>query len=185
MLDFAKLLIFHSDMDSGHQRVAAVTFSSDVKVGFHLKDHNSRAGAYWAMDGLQYHPGSTNMMNMLRTLREDVFSSANGDHPEASNVAVILTDAEFNVRRDKLVREAMLLRSAGTHVYVISIGVADSSALASIATPPAEQNIFSLDRFSDLTGTLREQLKLCNTKTAHTGTGKDSMTTPLFGGVQR
>lgn len=181
MLDFAKQIIYHADVDSGHQRLAAVTFNSDVKVSFHLKDHASRAAAYWAMDRVRYRSGgssSSNTARALQTLRQDVFNAANGDRPEASNVAVVLIanrGRSSSVHRGgrTVTEEAELLRAAGTHVYVIGIGVRvrdrDRSQLAALATSPAERNVFSPRTFADLSRSLREKLSFCNEQRTVTG----------------
>ena len=172
MLDFAKQIIFHADVDTGHQRLAALTFSSDVQVQFYLKDHPSRVSAYWAMDRVRYRFGSTNTADALQTLRHDVFNPANGDRPDASNIAIVITDGESNVHKDRTVKEAELLRSAGTRIYVIGIGVMDRSELAAVATSPAGQHVFSLLTFSDLSRSLREKLSFCNEMRTLTGIGR-------------
>ncbi|XP_076459447.1 matrilin-3-like [Babylonia areolata] len=169
MQNFARQIIFHSDMDSGHQRMALLSFSYDVQVGFHLKDYGSRTEAYWAVDRLRYRAGSTNMVGLIKTLRKEVFSSVKGDRPEASNVVVLITDGEFRVRKHGITRQAELLRTKGTQIYIISIGVADTTALLTIASPPAHQNVFNLTSYSQLNEDLREQLNFCNQNTIRKG----------------
>lgn len=168
MLDFAKRIIYHARVDTGHQRLAALSFSSDVHVNFYLKDHSSRAAAYWAMDRIRYRLGSSNLGDALRTLRNEVFTPANGDRPDASNIAVVITDGDSSVHQHRTAMEARLLRSAGTRIYVIGVDVADRRELTAVASSPADEHVFSLPTFSGLSRSLREKLSFCNEKLAAT-----------------
>ncbi|KAK7502425.1 hypothetical protein BaRGS_00006378, partial [Batillaria attramentaria] len=169
MLEFVKQIVFFADIDTGNVRVAAVVYSSDVYVSFYLKDYSTRQQAFWAVDRIPYRYGSTNTADALQTLRHDVFSPANGDRPDASNIAIIITDGVSNIQPERTAYEARLLRAHGTHVYVIGIGVLEKKELDSIATPPAADNVFSIQTFFGLTESLREKLKLCRQQAGVTG----------------
>jgi hypothetical protein len=163
MEDFAKQLVFHSSMDEGHQRFAALTVSSRVEVLFHLNHHRSRVSAFWALDGLQHDYGSMSMANALWTLRNGVFSPINGDRPEASNIAVIITNRDSSLHHQRTLTEARLLHEAGVLVYVVGIGLRDSTEVQAIASSPVRRNAFLLNYYSELsTAWLRERLAFCN-----------------------
>lgn len=168
MLEFTRWIIFHSDMDSGKQRISVVTSGSDVRVAFNLKEHSSRTTAYWAIDKVRYRAGNTGMAEALRTLHRDVFSFTHGDRPEASNIAIIITDGEPTMFTRRTLAAARRLRYAGTHIYVIGVGVSNKRQLAAMATSPAAQNVISLTNFSQLSEPLRKKLTFCN-KNAVTG----------------
>lgn len=161
--EFVKQFILYADMDSGNIRVALVQLGSTASVAFHLGDHLKRQGAFWAVNAAPYDAGTASLNSALRILGSEVFRVAMGDRPEASNVAVIITDgvSSAGLTAAAVRQEVALLRSRDVDVYVIGVGAAAPSRLASVTSQLAATRVFHVQQFSDLSQSLREKLSFC------------------------
>ncbi|KAL3854705.1 hypothetical protein ACJMK2_013963 [Sinanodonta woodiana] len=152
MLAFCKNVLGYTDIDSGNVRVGVVIYSTDVDIQFHLNQYSKITDVFTAIDNIPYIYGSTNTADGLRTMRTEMFTVANGDRPDADNVAVIITDGISNINARRTVPEAVQARAMGIHIYAIGIGLSDSTELDAIASEPAKDNSFSIQVFDELVG---------------------------------
>ncbi|KAL5006010.1 hypothetical protein ScPMuIL_017168 [Solemya velum] len=152
MLLFCKELLMNADIDSGNVRVGIVLYSSEVNVQFQLSRYSSRAAMFDRIDNIEYIPGNTNTAGGIRTMRQEMFTRANGDRPNVRNVAIVMTDGVSNINSHSTLTEAETARLDGIHIYAIGIGLTDTRELNGIASLPASQNSFSVQSFDDLHG---------------------------------
>ncbi|KAL3854733.1 hypothetical protein ACJMK2_013983 [Sinanodonta woodiana] len=152
MLSFCKDFLKDADIDSGSVRVGIVIYSTDVQIQFHLNQYSTKAAVFQAIDKIPYIYGSTNTADGLKTMRTQMYTQANGDRPDVSNVALVMTDGISNINARRTIPEAELARTAGIHIYAIGIGLSDTKELDAIATPPARENSFAVQDFNELAG---------------------------------
>lgn len=157
MLQFTKDFIGGADVNSGNVRVGLLLYGTTVHVEFHLGDFSTKGALFSAINSVKYKYGSTNTAEALRILRTEMFLEKNGDRPSVRNIAVVVTDGVSNVRARRTIPEANLAKADGIHIYTVGIGLADLWELDGMATPPAEENRFSVRDFDGLS-TLQEEL---------------------------
>lgn len=113
-----------------------------------------------AIQNMNFPNGRTNTSGGLRTLRQDIFVSANGDRPNVRNVVIVMTDGVPTVEADKTLEEARLLREQ-SNAEVVVIGVTDSvntTILRQISSDPQEEdkNWFVTPDFDSLVGLVKD-----------------------------
>lgn len=109
--------------------------------------------------------GETNISAPIATARDQMFTAAAGDRPDADNILVILT-ADMSADVNATVRQAMAARNANMKIVVVSVGNRYSqSELEGTASYPVANNIFNVADFSSLNGILnRITPTLCNSE---------------------
>ena len=151
MLQFCKDLIAYADIDSGELRVGAVVFSTSALVAFHLNHFDRKADIYDAIDEIPYIFGSTNTADALMLMRTEMFTIANGDRPNADNVALLITDGVANfINSQFTIPEADAAKADSIHIFGIGIGLNDPTELNAIVSTPAEDNMFLVQSFEEL-----------------------------------
>ena len=56
----------------------------------------------------------------LKDLRTKIYDRRNGDRPDATNIAIVVTDGESNIRKDNTVVEAIKAHDAD--IKIIAVG---------------------------------------------------------------
>lgn len=109
--------------------------------------------------------GETNISAAIATARDQMFTAAAGDRPDADNILVILA-ADMSADGNATVRQAMAARNSGMKIVMVPVGNRFSqSELEGTASYPVANNIFSVSDFSSLTGILnRITPTLCNSE---------------------
>ena len=80
-----------------------------------------------------------------------MFNRANGDRPNAPNVAIVLTDGVSNLNSERTIPEAIAAKKADIHMFVIGIGLAEQTdEINKLASPPIEENRFLVTNFDEL-----------------------------------
>lgn len=88
MKDFLSGIVEQLEIVNDRVRVAALSFSNDARVEFHLNTYNSKQDVQQAIRNIQYSGGRTNLASALEMARTQIFQSGNGDR---QNVPVSLT----------------------------------------------------------------------------------------------
>ena len=149
MLQFLKDFLYIAQIDSGNVRVGLVIYSTRVNVQFQMNTFSTKGEVFDAIDQTPYEYGSTNTADGLKTMRQ-MYSPQNGDRPHVRNIAIVITDGVSNINARRTIPEAVQARAAGIHIYVIGIGLTDTKEIDGIASPPIEENRFTVDEFSEL-----------------------------------
>ena len=95
---FLSDLVGKLDIDSGTTRVGLATYSTTVRLGFHLGVSTTVAAVQSAISSISYFGGLTNTAAALRYVRTDMLTIAAGDRRDVPNVVAVLTDGESNSR---------------------------------------------------------------------------------------
>ena len=64
----------------------------------------------------------TNTASGLSQMRNEVFSYANGDRNEVSDIAIVMTDGQSNVNTPGTLQQAALARNEGVLMLAVGIG---------------------------------------------------------------
>ena len=150
MLNFTKALVEESDINSGSTRVGYMIYSNGAYVIFHLNRYNTKESVLNAIDNTHFLWGGTNTYGALNKMRTEMFTEINGDRPGIHNVVVLITDGVSNKNKNMTIPEAQRAWIDGIHIYTIGVGLANTSELYGMASPPAEQNTFTVSNFSAL-----------------------------------
>ena len=122
MLGFVKHFVTTLNIQGDEQtRVGVETFNNDVDIKFHLNEYGSKMTVVDAIS-FPYNKGGTNTAEALRTMREVMFTSRNGDRSGFPNIGVIVTDGESNDRQSTF-EQSVLLREEETTLLVVSIAI--------------------------------------------------------------
>ncbi len=117
---------------------------------FHLNKYNTRREVEAAFRRIPYPRGSTNTASALNTLRELMFSAANGDRADVPNVAIVITDGDSN-DRERTVEAALRAKQADIDITSIGIGGwVNIDELDAIAGFPSSTHKILVDDFSKL-----------------------------------
>ena len=157
MKDFVKDFLTIADIDNGNVRVGIVLYSTNVHVEFNLNTYRTKNDVFDAIDSIPYRYGSTNTADALKTMRTEMYSRQNGDRPTVPNICIVITDGVSNINYRRTIPEAEQARNDGIHIYVIGIGLTDTTEIDGIASRPIEENRFAIQEFSELRS-LRDQV---------------------------
>ena len=160
-LNFLSALIADFSVGLDATRVGAIVFSEDVRLAFSLDRYNSADQVQQAIQNIAYMGMTTNTPSALMQTRNQCFNSANGDRPDATNLAIIVTDGfPYPVdRRSPAIAEATALRSAGATMIAIGVTNAiDQDFLKEMSSSPQleGQNYFTAADFTRLEDILRD-----------------------------
>ncbi len=159
ILNFVNSVIDRIEVGSRQSRVGLVKFSTDAIRMFRLDEYDNRLDLQRVVRRQQYIGGRTNTADGLRITRELCFGSANGDRPEAPNVAILVTDGvpteptPDNYARQRAEEEGNRLKNSGVKVYTIGVTNAiDEALLKQLSSPPqkADENYFTSTDFESL-----------------------------------
>ena len=154
-LTFLSDLIKSFDIGRDATRVGAIVFSEQVDLVFPLNGYDNMNDVQERIESIAYLGQTTNTPEALVQTRLRCFSAANGDRPDISNLAVMVTDGvPFPPnRRDPAIAEAKALRDSGVKMVAIGItNVIDKDFLKEMSSAPQieGQNFFTAVDFQEL-----------------------------------
>ena len=136
-------------------QIGAVVFSNEARLQFSLTSHQNAQSLKAALRTIECIGLTTNTPEAIRIARQQCFDPANGDRPNAQNIAIIVTDGvpHPNDLREPTKRQAEILRSTGARM--IAVGITDDvdmDVLRSISSLPQleNQNYFTSASFTAL-----------------------------------
>jgi collagen type VI alpha len=152
MLEFVINIVQNLDIHPLRTRVGLVYWSDEAFVGFNLTAYSTRQDVIQAVQGTPYVGGRTNTASALRLLRRSMFTTANGDRPNARNIAVIVANADSTVDSILTVAEAIQNRIDGTLLLTVAVEKQMSYSLEfeSITSFPRDKNMFKAASFTTL-----------------------------------
>ncbi|KAK3086045.1 hypothetical protein FSP39_012585 [Pinctada imbricata] len=149
-LEFCKTVLKEAYIDAGYIRVGLLTYNDRSKIEFHLNKHSTKSDLFAAMDQLNCTSGLTNMADALSAIRTAMFIPENGDRPDASNIAVLITDGLSNVKDGRTILEADLTRKENIQIYTIGIGVPFLKEMRNIASKPLWRFLYDVSNVEEL-----------------------------------
>ena len=150
MKDFMKDFLSNANIDDGNVRVGVISYSTKDNLQFYLNEHQDKRALFRAIDRMPYRPGRINMADAFKTMRNRMYTTANGDRPRAPNVAVVVAGGVSNVNSRRTIPEAEQARADGIHMYAIGVGMPDTTELKGVVSKPVDQHLFTARDFSNL-----------------------------------
>jgi len=145
---FVQQLVQDLNVDAG-SRVGVVTFATDAKIQFNLKDYTTTVAVLNAIN-FRYEGGSTNLPEALRLVVQTMFTPENGERPNVPNVLIVITNGVSDSLQQTL-QNAVAVRNAGIHIIVVAVGpYVYSTAVNGIASYPPASNIYNAPDYSQL-----------------------------------
>ncbi|CAD5114775.1 DgyrCDS3819 [Dimorphilus gyrociliatus] len=146
LLSFTKNVTDNFRIGPTFTRVGVVVYGNKAKPVFHLNEYSDKKLLGNAILGIKYLDQNTNTSGGIRVMHEQMFTTANGDRPNAPNIAVVITDGESTFDKDQTVPEANKARDKNIIILAIGIGEKTSkSELEGIANKPSEKFVFNAD----------------------------------------
>lgn len=136
---FVAKLVEGFDIGINNTQVAVITFANTVVTEFYLNAFNDKIQLLESIKHINYsHPGITMTHKALRTVRNEVFTVANGMRPNALPFVIVVTDGRSMIP-PVTIREAKLLHELNITVFVIGISSeVYIDELRAIATDPED-----------------------------------------------
>ncbi|XP_059165052.1 uncharacterized protein LOC131947771 [Physella acuta] len=148
MIKFIKDFIYEDDIYNENVRIGVVT-SSNSHIQFHLDKHSTKDDIINDTDAIAYPPNdNSNTADAIRTMRTAMFNESNGDRLDVDNIAIVLTTGVSNSQN--IQSESDAARTQGIHIFVVGIGLRDTTQLDVIANKPVDQNRFTVNDFIQL-----------------------------------
>ena len=63
-----------------------------IEPQWHLNTYNRKEDVLQGVRTLVYRPGRTNMAEAMATMRDNMFTQANGDRPDVPNIGIMVGD---------------------------------------------------------------------------------------------
>ncbi|KAK3083543.1 hypothetical protein FSP39_025167 [Pinctada imbricata] len=151
VLNFTYTTVSDLDIDTGHFRIAVITFSDNARLEFNLNRYTTRAEVEGALQRVSYVYGSTHTAEALRMAREQVFTGSGGDRPDVPNVVIIVTDGESNINNEQTIPEARQLKSTGVTMITVAVGFAQrTTELIGLTSKPINDNLVRVENYDAL-----------------------------------
>ncbi|XP_076459446.1 LOW QUALITY PROTEIN: uncharacterized protein LOC143292771 [Babylonia areolata] len=140
MKNFVKDFVSLLNIDGGEYRVAALIFTSRPAVQFHLNRYNFQDEVIDAVDRIRgTRRGRVDTARAFDYVRQNIFSSRNGDRRRARNYVVLLTGNERSTNTQQTLRSAKRLKDLGTDIYTVGINLRDTDELDGMSSKPLIQ----------------------------------------------
>ncbi|KAL3889638.1 hypothetical protein ACJMK2_001974 [Sinanodonta woodiana] len=131
-----------------------ITYSSNVNVRFHFNTYTSRNSVLNAILNTSYIGLGTNTSDALNVARTVMFRPEHGSRPNATNIAIVITDGRSRNPNATITEAAQLKKTAD--VFSIGIGPdVDQNELTIIASKPT--NVMQVNSF-ELLHTIQDKI---------------------------
>ncbi|XP_060073229.1 collagen alpha-4(VI) chain-like [Ylistrum balloti] len=157
-VDFDKQLKFANDvvdqLDVGpgpsQTRVGVISIGYTYLLQFYLRTHTTKEEVKTAISQIRHrYSYQTNTGASIRFLTQYMFRSFFGGRPDATRVAIVITDGQS--KDPKSTRyEALLARKKGIKMFAVGVGLANEDELLSIGSQPTDNFVFRVDSYNSL-----------------------------------
>ncbi|KAK3086221.1 hypothetical protein FSP39_015407 [Pinctada imbricata] len=105
-------------------RVGVLCYSTGNRVIFHLHDHDGDlTQALQDVHDIVYKGGGTYIGSAIKSVRENMYLSSNGDRADVENIMILMTDGQSSGHDPyQQVQEAELSKQAGITIATVGIG---------------------------------------------------------------
>ncbi|KAH3860726.1 hypothetical protein DPMN_023644 [Dreissena polymorpha] len=150
-LEFVNKLIKTFKISPTDTQVAALTFSKNVVKQFNFKDFNNEEDVLKKVSTIKQDNGDqTNTHKALEKALSDLFAPGNGVRENVPRICILLTDGDSTYQTATLAA-AQAVKDAGIKIITVGIGhKVNTNELEAIASSPAKENFFKVEKFEDL-----------------------------------
>lgn len=118
-LNFAKKLVGQLNVGVDETRVGALSFSSNIRVTFHLKDTTTVRDVQSRLGKVQYRTGKRDLKQGMNAIRDTMFLDQNGHRPGVPKVAIIITDGFSGEEGTTFAEESRSIADRGIKLFQI------------------------------------------------------------------
>lgn len=170
VIAFLRDLIESLDVESGAVRVSVVLFGDDAKVQFQLSDLTKEKKLMKALKSIkpkQYRSKKISLLNLLDTLKTEVFTEANGDRRDVPNIAVVINDVETKEDVNEILRSSLDLKQGNDRIIAIGLEKSNEGEMQMLGRGYTDTLYFFGDKYdyltksTDLRESLARQFKVC------------------------
>lgn len=148
VLGFVEAILDDASIDSGDVRVGLMTYGTSSVIRFDLDTYSTKIDVIDAVYSIEYSGGNSNTADALLAARSKLFNTRS-DRPDAQNVIILLTDGYSDINSHRTQQEAELARKNGVQIYVLGVGLRDTSEIDTIASQPLGTYRHTADDFSN------------------------------------
>ena len=161
-MQFAYEVAMGLPIDSDLARVAVIVYADNPDICFYLDSFNSKRGVLNALVA-KFSGGKTGTESAIRTMYQDVFSSARGDRTGVDNVAVVVSDGGSNIDNERTIPEANRAKQGGITIFSVAIGERPyMGEMEGMASTPTSEHTIRLASPADVSSAAADLLgKLC------------------------
>ncbi|XP_061443604.1 collagen alpha-6(VI) chain-like [Rhineura floridana] len=157
---FLYTVISSLDVGRSQIRIGLAQYSNDTFREFLLNQYSTKSDILEQIQNLPFRSGGTYTGAALDFIREGYFTESAGSRVQENipQIVILLTDGDSN---DEVKVPASKLRAGGISIYVVGIGVQDTTELKEMASRPFNKFLFSVHSFDilqDLTSSLLQTM---------------------------
>ncbi|XP_078580606.1 uncharacterized protein LOC144864418 isoform X3 [Branchiostoma floridae x Branchiostoma japonicum] len=155
---FTERMANNFDISPNSTRVGVVQYSNFPGTEFSLNTFTDKAAVLDAISKINYNGGSTFTGAAIDFVRNNEFTSVNGDRDDVPNILIVITDGNPN---DDVSGPAISANNAGITTYAVGIGSNVDQANLVQMTAGRPGRVLQAADFTDLTtvvGTLQENV---------------------------
>ncbi|CAH1789221.1 unnamed protein product [Owenia fusiformis] len=151
ILDFVAGIVQDIEIGPTANRIGAMSFSSDSVIRFHLNKYLSKTVTIRAIQAIPYDKRGTMTATAL-DMAASMFSTKNGDRPEADNVAIVITDGRSDEQGAREAAERLRNAAGGVQVFAVAILTKElnKAEVRAIASDPDADYYFEVMTFKNL-----------------------------------
>jgi collagen type VI alpha len=132
-------------------RIAAVSYSDSYAPQFNLNTYSTKQDVQLALRRIPFIGNRTNTASGLQYMKDQIFTAANGDRPDAKNFAIILSDGNSNINQPNTIPTAVQCRNQDITMIAFAVGTdVNLFELRNIASEPYTNTIFNVMTSTDL-----------------------------------
>ena len=150
VIDFVVSIIEEFQVSQKDTRIAAVSYSDSASAQFLLNTYQTKQDVQLALRRIKFIGGRTNTASGLRVMIDEIFTSANGDRPDAPNYCFILSDGNSNINVQDTVTNAVEARNNGITLIPFAVGTdVNVFELRNIASEPYSKTINTVQSWTN------------------------------------
>ena len=141
VLSFVSSIVDALDIGENGIRVGLIIYSRNAEHQFYLDTYFNKNDMVSKITSTRYLGSYTNTFEGLQFAHNTQFTVEHGDRPDASNIAIVITDGQSNIDEEQTVPAAEAMHA--DDIQVISIGVTDAidvDELRGMSSPPHVEN---------------------------------------------
>lgn len=151
---FLRDLVQSLNVDSGAVRVSVVLFGDDASVQFQLNHFTTQKKLMKALKSIkpaQYRAKSANILNLLTTLKTEVFTEVNGDRKDVPNIAIVINDVETGEDVNEILRSSLDMQQNNNRVIAIGVEQANEGEMQALGRGYTGVHYFMGNKYDYLT----------------------------------
>lgn len=147
--NFLTILISSLDVGSDQVRIGLAQYTRETFKEFLLNQYSLKSNILEHVQNLTFRGGKTHTGAALDSIRTSYFTKSAGSRilENIPQILILITDGKSN---DDVKVPASKLKARGISVYVVVIGVRNTTQLQEIASKPSEKFLLSIDNFDIL-----------------------------------